>query len=721
MSKKLYVGGVAATIMAWAACDGALAQSMRPTPAAQPAKAGDAGQNGVVAQTGPSAAAATQLGEIVVTARKTTENLQKAPASIIAVSGAELTQRGLTNIQSLQSVLPSVDLEQQGPVTQTFIRGVGTRNDLPNYASSSAILFNGIVLARYGTGGLFFDLGSVQSIAGPQGTLYGGSAAGGAINVFSAQPRNDYSGSLLLEGGNYATGHVAVDQNVPIGDKISVRGSFDYERHDGYLDNGIDALDRKESRLSVLFKPTSNLTALIFYNDDIDDGKPFTTASTKPFAFESNPYTLPAIAPNGNPFDSRYTNQNDQNRIIGANVDWRIGGNTFTYIPGFSRTGANYNYFSNNTGSKLYVYDLEDQHTEELRWNRGFGALKLSSGLYYLRDSINFQDFTGKATVAAPTTFKLTQLNHTGQVNTSYAIFGQAVYALTNRLRITAGVRGSIDDIDAAGQGSGGVPFIFRKSQVQPDGKVGVDYDLTPRVLLYANFQTGYIPFGYNPDVKPAALVPTSRLLAESGGLKSRFFDNRLEFNTEFFYYDYSNFQAIAFINATGLSTVLDAKTSTIYGGDTTIRALLPYETEFDAGILIQSAHYTDFSGAGYNYTGNQLIDAPLATVNAGLQHNVHLGAFADVLARVDTHYNSGYFSNYNNFPHTHQPAYTNTNFTLTYTPTQGIWKLQAYVENIENVAVFNTLSTGATPAAVATGSLQPPRTYGGRILLNWK
>lgn len=718
MLKVKYIASVASVAFSCTAYYGAaMAQAIPPAPAGQ-AQAGDPSQNGVPAQTGTAAADATQLHEIVVTARKTTENLQKAPASIVAVSGAEIQQKGLTDIQSLQSVLPSVDLEQQGPVTQTFIRGVGTRNDLPNYASSSAIVFNGIVLARYGTGGLFFDLGSVQSIAGPQGTLYGGSAAGGAIDIFSAQPRNDYSGSLLLEGGDYGTAHVGVDQNVPLGDKVSIRGSFDYDRHDGYFNDGIDALDRKESRLSVLLKPTSNLTALIFYNDDIDEGKPFTTASSKPFAFNSDPYRLPTVAPNGNAFDAQYTNQDNQNRIVGANVDWHVGGNTFTWIPGFSRTDANYNYFSNNTGSKLYVYDLEDQHSEELRWNRAIGALKLSSGFFYLHDDIDFQDFTGKAN--ASELFNLTQLNRTRQVNTSYALFGQAVYALTDRLRFTAGVRGSIDDIDAAGQGAGGVPFTFRKSQVQPDGKVGVDYDLTPRVLLYANFQTGYIPFGYNPDVKPAPIVPTSRLLAESGGLKSRFFNNRLEFNTEFFYYDYSNFQAIAFVNQTGLSTVLNAKTSTIYGGDTTVRALLPLESEFDAGILIQSAHYTNFSGVGYNYTGNQLIDAPFATVNAGLQHNIHLG-FADLLARVDTHYNSGYYSNFNNFPHTHQPAYTDTNFTLTYTPPDAIWRVQAYVENIEDVAVFNTLSAGSTPAAVATGSLQPPRTFGGRILVSWK
>src|SRR3546814_9365812 len=86
---------------------------------------------------------------------------------------------------------------------------------------------NGIVLPRYGTMVALFDLSCVQQIAGPQGTLYGGSAAGGAINLLSMKPSADFSGDLLLDGGNYDQVHMAANQNLRASDQLSFRVSAD--------------------------------------------------------------------------------------------------------------------------------------------------------------------------------------------------------------------------------------------------------------------------------------------------------------------------------------------------------------------------------------------------------------------------------------------------------------------------------------------------------------
>src|SRR3546814_15576558 len=102
--------------------------------------------------------------------------------------------------------------------------------------------FNGIVLPRYGTMGALFDLSSVQQIAGPQGTLYGGSAAGGAINLLSMKPSADFSGDLLLDGGNSDQVHMAANQNLRASDQLHFRGSDNYNRHDGYKTHCLDAL-----------------------------------------------------------------------------------------------------------------------------------------------------------------------------------------------------------------------------------------------------------------------------------------------------------------------------------------------------------------------------------------------------------------------------------------------------------------------------------------------
>ncbi len=671
-----------------------------------------------LAQSVSSDSDTSELETVTVTARKTSENLQKAPASIVEVSGAQLEAMGVDDPQSLENVLPSAELRLEGPVTQVYIRGIGTRVDQPNFAAASSFLFDGIVIQRYGTSGLVFDLDRVESIAGPQGTLYGGAASGGAINVYSAKPSGNYDGDALVEYGDFDSVHLSVAQNAPVTDDISVRGAINYDRRDAYYSAGINSQNNMQGRFSVLAQPSEDLTILAFYSGALDHGKPITTAASSPLKFPNNPWELPAIGPAGNPINASFTHQDNWSDIVGANIEWKYGDNRFTYIPGFVDFTANYIYFTGYGGNLLHVYDHEVQDSQELRWNRTVSSFDLSAGLYYSDNKINFNDALFRPNSA--TAFSEVALNTTTQTDTSYAIFSQAVYSFNESLRATLGARASDDGVSAAGLGASSIPFDFQRHQTTPDYKFGIDYDLFPAILLYANVQTGYIRFGYNPDVQPSALVPESRLLALSGGVKSRFLDNRLELNTEIFHYRYSDFQAITVVNATGLSTVLNAQQAIIYGADTSLEAILPFDTRLNAGLLLESAHYDQFSGVGYNYSGNQIQDAPGVNLLAGLRHTEHLASIGDLLGEVDTHYNGGYYGNFNNFISTRQDAFTRTNISLTYTPTGSKWSIAAYVNNVENSVVYNTLSPGATPTTPASGGLEAPRTFGLRLSATW-
>ena len=677
-------------------------------------------------QTAPphSAPAPATLGEVVVTARKTTENVQKAPASIVAVSGIELQKEGVTDPQKLEKVLPSANLRTETAVVQTFIRGVGSNDDVPNVQPAVAFVYNGIVVPRYGTQGLLFDVGSVQVISGPQGTLYGGSAAGGAINLNSAQPKNGFSGQGAVEGGNYGTFRVNAAQDVPAGDMLSLRGAIDYQRHDGYQTRGFDAENKLEGRISALYKPTSNFSALVFFSGAHENGTPITTLD-KPFVDRGNPWFTPAAgAIFGNPFNKSLTFNDLQTYVVGANLEWRLGENVFTYIPGYVRISDDYRQFAGDL--PLTVHDHENQHSEELRWNRNLGALKLTAGAFYLYDRINFANYIAAPVLPAPPFLLTIPIDVIPfQANTSYAVYGQAVYSVTDRLRVTAGARYSDDQIKAFGSGTVGqafLPFTYVQARQHPDWKIGVDYDLEPRVLLYGNIQTGYIPQGYAPvpsASKGGNYVPESRLLAFSGGFKSRFFDNRLEINDEAYYYDYLNFQAVDFNTQTGVTTELPAQRSTIYGDEITVRVLLPRDTEFDTGANFMSAHYNEFAGPGFDYSGNQLLDAPVSNVNAGLQHDVQVADLGSLRGRVQTHYESGHYGVFSNAPGTRQGAYTKTDLTVTYTPNRASWSVQAYVDNVENQPVFGALSPGGQ-FGPASGFLEPPRTYGVRLQASW-
>jgi iron complex outermembrane recepter protein len=711
MSKKWNLAG-SAGVMAGLFLTGALAQAQSSAPGT------------AVAAAAPDTSAG--LEEIVVTARKREENLQKAPASIIAVSGADLDALGITDAQELEKVLPSANLRQEGPVVEVFIRGIGARVDLPNLAAGVVYNYNGIPIPRYGTDGLLYDMGSVQQIAGPQGTLYGGSAAGGAINLNTQRPSNDYSGNGFLEGGNYSEGHGFVAQNIGLSDTLSLRAAVDYDRHTGYLSAGLDSLNRLAGRLSLLATPTEDFSALFFASGSNSTGSPDASATQNPPIYPSDPFRLPATGANGQPITSIYSPQSNGTEILGANMQWNAGGgNVFTFIPGYVQVHDHLTFYTGNP-YLLPEYDQEKQTSEELRWNNQIGAFNFSAGIFNLHDKTNNFGYSIGLPFAPPPQYWIyVPLNQTSQANRSSAVYAQTIYSVTDRFRITGGVRGSYDKITASGANSVGnayPDYNYDNSHTRPDWKVGVDYDLAPRVLVYANVQTGYIPFGYNPEPGTTAqiTVPESTLLAYSAGIKSRFLDNRFELNSEAFYYDYENFQAVAFVEATQLETVLSAKKATIYGDELTLRSLLTQTTEFDTGITLQKARYNDFSGVGYYYSGNQLADAPSANILAGLQHTFSLASSGDLLFRVTTHFESGHWGDYTNLPGSHQSAYTKTDLMLTYTPPHSSWNVQAFVRNVENSLVFGTLSPPSTPGQPGAGSVEPPRTFGVRVSAKW-
>ena len=271
----------------------------------------------------------------------------------------------------------------------------------------------------------------------------------------------------------------------------------------------------------------------------------------------------------------------------------------------------------------------------------------------------------------------------------------------------------------AAGQGAAG-PFTFHNSQTTIDWKVGAEYDVAPRIMVYGNIQTGYIPFGYSPDAgDPARELKRSKLLAFSGGFKSRLLDNQLEINNEFFYYDYKNFQAFTVDQLTFLAVPAVADKSRIYGTELTVRWNVARETKLDLSVVAQNARYTDFAGPGYNYSGFRMANAPVINVVAGLQQGFDLGSRGRLVGRVSTQYNSGLWSSYQH-EGTYQRSYTRTDLSLTYTPDVGNWNVQAYVNNLENRAIFGGIGS-AGPGVPGAGPLAPPRTAGLRLSLGWE
>lgn len=184
-------------------------------PALQPAWAADTGDD----------TSSSALAEVTVTATRQTENLQKVEAAVTAVSADALFSHGVGNLREAQKLVPSVRFQAEQDNTQVVIRGIGSTLDEANVEPLVAFNLAGIYVPREATSAAFFDLEQLEVLPGPQGTLYGRSAAGGTINITPFRPDFNYEGSTALEVGNYGTVHATVAQNLKASDTVAFRAN----------------------------------------------------------------------------------------------------------------------------------------------------------------------------------------------------------------------------------------------------------------------------------------------------------------------------------------------------------------------------------------------------------------------------------------------------------------------------------------------------------------
>jgi iron complex outermembrane receptor protein len=247
-----------ATLLIGAASEGARAQGST-TSGAQAAPGGITGS----ATQSSAPAQADQLTEIVVTAQRRSETRQRAAISVDAVSAAELLRNAITDSTALNNLIPGLSVQPAGGgLVDYFIRGVGNFTETPYADSAVAFNYDNIYIGRpVASSGPFFDLERVEVLKGPQGTLYGRNATGGAINVIPVKPQlGEFGGYVTGSYGNYNAYNVEGAVNVPIGADTAVRVSANFVGHDAYLSDNTSDEDTKAFRVQILSEPTPELS-----------------------------------------------------------------------------------------------------------------------------------------------------------------------------------------------------------------------------------------------------------------------------------------------------------------------------------------------------------------------------------------------------------------------------------------------------------------------------
>ena len=691
------------------------------------------------------AAQGAGIQDIVVTAQKRSENLQKIAAAVTSVTGDLITQRGITSLQVAQELVPGARFQQEGNSTQVFLRGVGSNLDFANVQPSVAFNFSGVSVPREGTSVGLYDVDRFEALPGPQGTLYGRSAIGGTINVSFNKPEFHNGGSVNVEAGNYDLAHGTVVGNLALSDTFAVRAAVDYNYHSGYFKTGSDSRSDLSGRLSTLWEPNSDVSVYWWGFTAQKYGSPPNSVNKGSrlirdangkltgFAYDEdaflnkNPFNdllppeIAAVAPFG---QVRRSDQHYDNWATGAQINIKLGGGlTLIDIPAYYFLDAELKRYGLGA-IPAYKQDEYNQFTNELRLAGDFSRFNFLAGLYLYHDVQSGKQIVGAETgpggPSVPgTPFPFYSSHVLRNRLEGAAVFGQLTYNLADHLRLTAGGRYGIDKTNANGisledQTS---PYAFDNTQRRFDYKIGAQYDLTSRIMIYSQFQTGYQPATFNEVVSrpnQSNKVGSATLDSFSAGIKTRFLNDTLQINDEIFYSIYHDLQIQAYNQSKLYNPIFNAKKVTIPGNQLDILWQPTRDDQASFSVSYIRNRNKDFvTPTGENYDG---LAGPYAadwTISGGFHHDFQLSS-GYVQAGADARYESRYWADFIHNPGTQQNPYAKVNAQLTYYSESGHWNVGLWGRNLSNKVTIAAAAATGLPGP-ATAFLAEPRTFGAR------
>lgn len=400
------------------------------------------------------------IGEIVVTAQRRTESIQKAAIPIDAVKGDDLLQRGIGNAADLTRAVPSLSIPAPGAgVASVFIRGVGNITTSSYNDPAVTPSYDGVVLGRSGGvfGAAFYDLQRVEVLKGPQGILYGRNATGGAINVLPARPELGVNSmGFNLAYGNYDQIDVDARANIATGENTALRIAGAYMTHDGYNKDGTDDAKRGSLRAQFLYEPSTDLSVRLgadyshvggkgvggnYLGAFVPTGSGYTFVSSglaQSEGFNSEASRAWISTQLGGPgLDFRRPMQSDPSQDItywGVNAEFNLqtGIGKLTVIPAYRKTRERSEFYGPafNTGN---VREDTKQSSLEARLAGKAGMFDYVVGGFYFNETIDANNIYNQE-------FVLPIQTYTAKTE-SLAAFGQLTAHVSDRVRLVGGAR----------------------------------------------------------------------------------------------------------------------------------------------------------------------------------------------------------------------------------------------------------------------------------------
>ena len=561
------------------------------------------------AQSTDAAAASNAASqEIVVTAQKRSEREVDVPISITTASAKELTTKGVNDVAGLAQIVPGLRIDFSGAFSQPTIRGVGSATIGPGISSNVATYIDGVIRPSSLSNNVTFDdIASVEVLKGPQGTLFGRNATGGAILITTQNPTFDTHAQVHVSYGSYNEVRSGASVSSGLTDTIAASLSVTQARSDGFVknvftgDNHAGKFNNWGVRAKLLFKPSSSASFLLaFEHLESDDHRPTELNDYRG-------YSAAALVPGAIVPSARGITANDypgfgkasSNAVTLKSVFDLGGGIGLTSYSGF-QIERDHN-SSDIDGSSAAIEGVawpihETTVSQEINLTGKSAHFNWVVGAYYFHNRSNWPGLgLGGAVVGGLNFLPLVWAD----VKTdSFAGFADGTYEVIPNLYLTAGLRYSHDRA-AEVQTTLGSPTITPNhswSAVTP--RAVIRYQLTPGSNIYASFSRGYKAGVFNSSTNQIDPVNPEHISAWEVGYKTSV-PGGLRFEAAGYYYTYSNLQVASY---TAFGAVLaNAASSRIYGIDAKLTAPITSELTATLAGAWTHARYTRFPGAaGY-------------------------------------------------------------------------------------------------------------------------
>ena len=637
---------------------------------------------------------ADQLEEITVTAQKRTENIQTVPIALTAINGSALERAGIGTTQQLPLAVPALFFAQDAGFAVTYLRGIGTNITDPGAENSVATFIDGVYVSSQS--GTIFDLMGTQRVEvleGPQGTLYGRNATGGAINIYTLTPEQKLDAGLTASYGNYNTMQESAHISGGVTDTLAVGVYLGASRQDIYYKYlptppvGQPMQDTAwGARVKAVWTPTDSikLTASIERTHELNGD--LAAIGVQPNALS---YALGApkiidpqdwVVSNAN---AGYSLTTTTTGILREEAD--LGFANLVGITGYRKLEAAAQEELDGTDLpgelRLSAATPDRQISQEIQLiSRPGSYIKWQGGLYYFHDKTGYDPLVVASELLFIPGTLVNQTVTSDEDTTSYAGYAQADFPLdfwVQNLTLTLGGRVTKDTktllssssnlATASGICLACATFAGESrswTRFTPKATLTYKWDST---MLYATYAQGFKSGLYNtsapgvPGTPGTAPVGPEKLTDFEVGAKSDLFDEHLRLNLAAYYYDYKDVQVQSISPNGGVSAILqNAASARAFGVEFSTSVVVTDQLRVNSSAAWEDSKYTNFPGAPFyslgtgpagtnvelstvSGSGHTLVQAPDFVMTLGPDYKIPLSHGDSVDVNATLYYNSGY------------------------------------------------------------------------------